>query len=361
MADAFARWLERVLGERPRRLRRVRSGGKPLVGSVFARELSAPGETAKRAAPRGPTSSRAATTRRSRPPISVLALFRMDGRRRSRAAVRLRRDKLYAQRPVREAADRPAGFSPGVLLRPIVQDTVLPTVCYVAGPSELAYLGQLRGVYERFGVPMPLIYPRATATILDSPAYRFLRNSGVPLEALQPQDDSRAQRAAAQQMPPEVDEAFSAAGAGRSRPDDPRGLRHFRRRSRRSRARRDRRWAACSTTSRRCTARRSRRPSGATRRCGVSSCAPARSRSPTATRRSAPIGFVSFLNQYGPGARRTALGRAPARHRTPLDCRRSKPPCQSPASRASPPPGGPAAQLETSRPVRPLWSGAGCA
>ena len=50
-----------------------------------------------------------------------------------------------------------------MLLRPIVQDTLFPTVCYVAGPSELAYLGQLKEVYAAFGVPMPLMAQRATA------------------------------------------------------------------------------------------------------------------------------------------------------------------------------------------------------
>ena len=77
-----------------------------------------------------------------------------------------------------------------MLLRPIVQDTLFPTICYVAGPNELAYLGQLRGVYEHFGVPMPLMYPRATATLLDSAALRFLTKYKLPLEALQPQDEA---------------------------------------------------------------------------------------------------------------------------------------------------------------------------
>ena len=73
-----------------------------------------------------------------------------------------------------EAVDHPERFSPNVLLRPIVQDALFPTVCYVAGPSELAYLGQLRGVYEHFGVPMPIMYPRARATLIDSATARFL-------------------------------------------------------------------------------------------------------------------------------------------------------------------------------------------
>ena len=91
---------------------------------------------------------------------------------------------------MQQATERPAGFSPNVLLRPIVQDTLFPTICYVAGPNELAYLGQLRGVYEHFGVPMPLMYPRATATLLDSAALRFLTKYKLPLEALQAQDEA---------------------------------------------------------------------------------------------------------------------------------------------------------------------------
>ena len=65
------------------------------------------------------------------------------------------------------AKEKPSLFSPNVLLRPLYQDAVLPTVAYVGGPSEIAYFGQLKGVYEAFGLPMPVIYPRKNVTIVE--------------------------------------------------------------------------------------------------------------------------------------------------------------------------------------------------
>jgi bacillithiol biosynthesis cysteine-adding enzyme BshC len=65
------------------------------------------------------------------------------------------------------AKNKPSLFSPNVLLRPLYQDAVLPTVAYVGGPSEIAYFGQLKGVYEAFGLPMPVIYPRKSLTIVE--------------------------------------------------------------------------------------------------------------------------------------------------------------------------------------------------
>ena len=130
----------------------------------------------------------AATTRRSRRRTAARRSFilaRRGGRSVSRTASWWSKRPRYAPAALaQEAAERPAGFSPNVLLRPIVQDALFPTLCYVAGPSELAYLGQLRGVYEHFGVPMPLMYPRATATLVDSAASRFLTKYKLPLEAL---------------------------------------------------------------------------------------------------------------------------------------------------------------------------------
>jgi bacillithiol biosynthesis cysteine-adding enzyme BshC len=151
------------------------------------------------------------------PQADSVSLFSLDG---SRRPIR-RQDNDYVigddVRPAadltREASTNPGGFSPNVLLRPIVQDTLFPTIAYVAGPSELAYLGQLRGVYETFGVAMPLVVPRASATLLDSGAARFVAKYDVPIEDLQPQDESTLNRLLESQLPPSVEESLRDAGA----------------------------------------------------------------------------------------------------------------------------------------------------
>src|SRR4029079_5396212 len=112
-----------------------------------------------------------------------------------------------------EVERAPEHFSPNVLLRPIVQDTVFPTICYVAGPNELAYLGQLRDVYAHFGIPMPLLYQRATATIVDSATLRFLGKYELAFEALQPQDESALNQLLQQQLPPTVEQALGTSSA----------------------------------------------------------------------------------------------------------------------------------------------------
>ena len=66
---------------------------------------------------------------------------------------------------LKACSERPEYLSPNVALRPIMQDTLLPTVAYVAGPSEMAYFGQVAALYEYFNLPMPVIYPRHRITL----------------------------------------------------------------------------------------------------------------------------------------------------------------------------------------------------
>ena len=220
MADAFGRWLEEVLGNRGLIVYDSSDpASKPLVSEVFARELSMPGQTVKLAALAGSDLTARGYHAQVHGNDEGLALFylerQVDGGRR---AIRQQDggfvvgdQQFPAASLVAQASAQPTSFSPNVLLRPIVQDTIFPTICYVAGPNELAYLGQLRGVYQHFGVPMPLFYPRATATILDSAALRFLTKYKLPLEALQAQDEAALNDLLKTQIPPAVEESFSAA------------------------------------------------------------------------------------------------------------------------------------------------------
>ncbi len=73
-------------------------------------------------------------------------------------------------------------FSPNVLLRPLYQDALFPTVAYVAGPSEIAYFAQLKPVYSRFEMPMPVIYPRTSITLVNARARSLLAGSGLRIE-----------------------------------------------------------------------------------------------------------------------------------------------------------------------------------
>jgi uncharacterized protein YllA (UPF0747 family) len=82
----------------------------------------------------------------------------------------------------RELADNPMAFSPNALFRPLVQDSLLPTIAYVAGPSELAYLGQAQVLYEAFGRPQPVLFPRAAFTLVDHRIQRLLDKYRLSVE-----------------------------------------------------------------------------------------------------------------------------------------------------------------------------------
>lgn len=78
----------------------------------------------------------------------------------------------------------PADFSGNVLLRPVVQDTLLPTAAIIAGPAEVAYFAQAERVYRRLLGRMPAIVPRAGYTLVPREAVRLLDRYGLVLEDL---------------------------------------------------------------------------------------------------------------------------------------------------------------------------------
>jgi bacillithiol biosynthesis cysteine-adding enzyme BshC len=216
VADAFARWLEALLG--PYGLIVFESAdpaSKALVAEVFTRELAQPGHTAALAAAAGDALAARGHAPQVTPQRDSASLFHLDGGRRpikyDGDRFVIGEQRFAGAELTAAAAATPERFSPNVLLRPIVQDTLFPTIAYVAGPSELAYLGQLGSIYEHFGVPMPLMYPRAMATLVDSPAARFLSKYDVPIQDLQAQDESALNRLLEAQLPPAVEQSMKDA------------------------------------------------------------------------------------------------------------------------------------------------------
>ena len=216
MSDAFGRWLERVLGPHGLVVYDASDpAAKPLAAPVFAHELAHPGVTTTLATATGTRLAARGYHAQVHPTADATALFSLAGGRRS---IRCHGDQFMigdtaveAAQVREEASAHPEQFSPNVLLRPLVQDTLFPTICYVGGPSELAYLGQLKDVYAHFGVPMPLVHPRGTATLLDAGARRFLTRSGLPIEAFQSQDESALNQWLESQIPATVEAAFGHA------------------------------------------------------------------------------------------------------------------------------------------------------
>lgn len=93
-------------------------------------------------------------------------------------------ESLDAAELRRQLAARPDRISPSALLRPLLQDTLLPTLCQISGPAETAYLAQTSALAEALATPSPLPWPRASLTLTDARARRLLVRYGLQLESL---------------------------------------------------------------------------------------------------------------------------------------------------------------------------------
>ena len=75
-------------------------------------------------------------------------------------------------------------LSPNALLRPVVQDYILPTVAYVGGPAELAYMAQSQTLYEDLLQRMPVMLARSGFTLLDARTAKLMEKYGLTLPNL---------------------------------------------------------------------------------------------------------------------------------------------------------------------------------
>lgn len=78
--------------------------------------------------------------------------------------------------------EEPESLSPNVVMRPLIQDFLLPNVATIAGRAEIGYHAQLTLVYERLGVPMPVLVPRLEATLVPSGVFELAERRGAQVE-----------------------------------------------------------------------------------------------------------------------------------------------------------------------------------
>ena len=221
LAEAFARWLTFLLGETGLVLvDGADSNLKRLAAGILRREIDeAPRTSAAILKVSHALRSAGYPAQIEARPDGVNCFLLQGGRRslaRDAAGLRLRdTGEAIAPATLRQIAqEAPERLSPNVALRPVVQDTLFPTLAYVAGPGELAYFAQLRPVYDIFDVPMPVIVPRATISLVEPRIAQLLGRFGVGLSDLIQEPEQLASRILRTQLPPDLGATLARARQG---------------------------------------------------------------------------------------------------------------------------------------------------
>jgi len=106
----------------------------------------------------------------------------------------------------------PERLSPNALLRPVFQDTILPTAAYIGGPAEVAYFAQSAVLYQRIRGRITPILPRLTATLVEPAIGALMDRHEVALADAMHSTDELAQRLGARALPVEAKQRLADAG-----------------------------------------------------------------------------------------------------------------------------------------------------
>ncbi|HEV8149935.1 MAG TPA: bacillithiol biosynthesis cysteine-adding enzyme BshC [Gemmatimonadales bacterium] len=123
---------------------------------------------------------------------------------------------------LRRIAERePSRLSGNVLLRPVLESALLPTVAYVSGPGELRYLPLAVPVYEALGITRQLPVPRWSGALLEPRVTRVLQKYGTTVAELLAEGSALEARIARQAFPEGTEQAFVALRDAIERGYDP--------------------------------------------------------------------------------------------------------------------------------------------
>ena len=120
-------------------------------------------------------------------------------------------EKFPQAEMLRGIASAPHQFSANVLLRPVLQDYLLPTLAYVGGAAEIAYFGQAAVVYKALLGRVTPILPRFSATIVEAKPKALLERYGLGVPDVFQGADALRERLAKHSLPPDLQTAFERA------------------------------------------------------------------------------------------------------------------------------------------------------
>ena len=120
-------------------------------------------------------------------------------------------EKLSQSELIARIGSNPEQFSPNVLLRPIVEDYLLPTLAYTGGAAETAYFAQAGAVYEALLGRVTPIVPRFSATIVEPKMQRLIERHGIAVPDVFAGPEALRRQLAERGLPQDLQAAFEAA------------------------------------------------------------------------------------------------------------------------------------------------------
>ena len=91
-------------------------------------------------------------------------------------------DQTFSEKTLREKIETtPEEFSPNVIMRPVYQEMILPNLAYVGGPAEIAYWLQLKGIFDHYKIPYPVLLPRNFGLYISRNIRRKIENQKLEL------------------------------------------------------------------------------------------------------------------------------------------------------------------------------------
>ncbi len=184
MTEAFARWMMLLLGEKGLVVVDPSDPALKQAGkNAFRWEIETGSETSARIRQTSEKLKESGFHVQVELREGGTNLFYYDGERHSvkkaGEGFEVHGRTFSKQEMLERIEQEPERFSPNVAFRPIYQDTLFPHIAYVGGPSEVAYYAQFRGSYEAADLPMPIVFPRTTVSLIEPKVKAVFEKYGI--------------------------------------------------------------------------------------------------------------------------------------------------------------------------------------